>query len=88
MSDSSAPNIPPSDSAPAKSIRELAHDLSNALEIIVQSSFLLGTVDLGENGRQWYQLLDAGVEKATEINRQLREVLRAEAGGESHSDSH
>jgi len=62
-------------------MRELAHDLSNALEIIVQSSFLLGTLDLGENGRQWRQLLDAGVEKATEINRQVRELLRAEAEG-------
>jgi hypothetical protein len=62
-------------------MRELAHDLSNALEIIVQSSFLLGTLDLGENGRQWRQLLDAGVEKATEINRQVRELLRAEGEG-------
>ena len=61
-----------------KSIRELAHDLSNALEIIMQSSFLLSTLDLGENGRQWHQLLDSGVEKATTINRQLREALRAE----------
>ena len=67
-------DVPP----PAKTIRELAHDLSNAIEIIMQSSFLLGTLDLGENGRQWHQLLDGGVEKATAINRQLREALRAE----------
>jgi hypothetical protein len=80
---SSPPSNPPIDSAPAKSIRELAHDLSNALEIIVQSSFLLGTLDLGENGRQWFQLLNAGIEKATDINRQLRDALRAEPG-ESH----
>ncbi len=81
MSDSEAPNSPASGPAPGKSMRELAHDLSNALEIIVQSSFLLGTLDLGENGRQWRQLLDAGVEKATEINRQVRELLRAEGEG-------
>jgi hypothetical protein len=71
---------PPSDTGPRKTIRELAHDLSNALEIIMQSSFLLGTLDLGENGKQWHQLLDGGVERATAINRELREALRAEAG--------
>ena len=65
---------------PHKSIRELAHDLSNALEIIMQSSFLLGTLDLGENGKQWHELLNGGVERATAINRQLREALRAETG--------
>ena len=46
----------------------------------MQSSFLLGTLDLGENGKQWHQLLDGGVERATAINRELREALRAEAG--------
>jgi len=65
------------DAAP-KTKRELAHDLSNALEIVLQSSFLLGTLDLGENGRQWHRLLDSGIEKAVAINRQLRESLRAE----------
>jgi hypothetical protein len=76
-----APDNLPNEVAPAnKTIRELAHDLSNALEIIMQSSFLLSTLDLGENGRQWHQLLDSGVEKATAINRQLREALRAEGG--------
>jgi hypothetical protein len=75
----SIPDTSPNDAPPpAKTIRELAHDLSNALEIIMQSSFLLGTLDLGENGRQWHQLLDGGVSKATAINRELREALRAE----------
>jgi hypothetical protein len=75
------PETPPAGSPPpAKSQRELAHDLSNALEIIMQSSFLLGTLDLGENGKQWHQLLDSGLAKATEINRQLRESFRHEAG--------
>ena len=56
--------------------RRLAHDLSNALEIIMQSSFLLGTLDLGENGKAWHKLLDDGVAKATAINRELRESLQ------------
>jgi hypothetical protein len=63
--------------AGSKTVRQLAHDLSNALEIIMQSSFLLGTLDLGENGRQWHGLLEGGVAKATAINQQLREALRA-----------
>jgi hypothetical protein len=76
------PDNETNDARPApKTIRELAHDLSNALEIIMQSSFLLGTLDLGENGKQWHQLLDGGVERATAINRQLREALRSEAAG-------
>ena len=80
--ENSANDVPP----PAKTIRELAHDLSNAIEIIMQSSFLLGTLDLGENGRQWHQLLEGGVEKATAINRQLREALRSETS-ETRSES-
>ncbi len=32
----------------ALEIRKLAHDLSNALEVIVQTSFLLGTVEMKE----------------------------------------
>ena len=79
-------NTPNESGTRAKTIRELAHELSNALEIIMQSSFLLGTLDLGENGRQWHQLLDGGVERATAINRQLREALRSETA-ETRSES-
>ncbi len=45
----------------ALEIRKLAHDLSNALEIIVQTSFLLGTVELKEPGSDWLRMLDGGV---------------------------
>jgi hypothetical protein len=79
-------NNPHNDTTQPKTVRELAHDLSNALEIIMQSSFLLGTLDLGENGRQWHQLLDDGIQRATAINRQLRDALRVETG-ENHSGS-
>jgi len=58
--------------------RRIAHDLSNSLEIIMQSSFLLGTLDLGENGKAWHKLLEDGIAKATAQNRQLREALRSE----------
>lgn len=72
---------PPNSASPApaaKSARELAHDLSNALEIIMQSSFLLGSLDLSENGRTWHKLLDEGVVKAAAINAELRQALRRE----------
>lgn len=61
----------------AQQIRRLSHDLSNALEIILQTSYLLGTVDLSENARQWHQMLDQGVQKATSLNRELRDYIRA-----------
>ena len=64
-------------------MRELSHDLSNALEIIVQTTFLLGTLDLGENGKAWHKMLDDGVRRATAINKQLRDQLRTETSDDS-----
>lgn len=69
--------IPLIPSARAQHLRRLSHDLSNALEVILQTSFLLGTVELDENARQWRQMLDQGVQQATNINRELRDYLRA-----------
>jgi signal transduction histidine kinase len=71
---SKVPTIP---AEPSRQLRKLSHDLSNALEVILQTSFLLGTVELDENARQWRQMLDKGVQQATDINRDLREYLRA-----------
>jgi hypothetical protein len=61
----------------ATEIRRLAHDLSNALEIIVQANYLLGTVATDESAKQWIKLLEQGVQQATNINRDLREYVRA-----------
>jgi hypothetical protein len=60
----------------ALEIRRLAHDLSNALEIVVQTSYLLGTVGLKEPGDEWLRMLDNGVTKALEINLALREYIK------------
>jgi hypothetical protein len=60
----------------AKEIRRLSHDLSNALEIVLQTSFLLGTVPLDEDAKKWRQMLDNGVQQAAEINKKLREYVR------------
>ncbi len=57
-------------------VRRLAHDLSNALEIIVQTSYLLSTVGLQEPASDWLGMLDTGVKKALVINQDLRSYLK------------
>ena len=61
----------------AQEIRRLSHDLSNALEIIVQANYLLGAMSQDEGAKQWIQLLDSGVVQAAEVNRTLREYIVA-----------
>jgi hypothetical protein len=58
-------------------IRKLAHDLSNALEIIVQTSYLLSTVGMKEPASDWLHMLDGGVQKALTINTALRGYIKA-----------
>ncbi|MBS1813463.1 MAG: hypothetical protein JSS87_01160 [Acidobacteria bacterium] len=57
-------------------IRRLAHDLSNALEIIVQTSYLLSTADLKAPATDWLRMLDSGVQKALEHNQSLRTYIK------------
>jgi hypothetical protein len=61
----------------AAELRRLAHDLSNALEIIVQANYLLGTAQMDDSAKQWTKLLDQGVQQAANINRDLREYVRS-----------
>ncbi len=68
------PSIP---AEQAKEIRRLSHDLSNALEIIVQANYLLNAMSHDEGAKQWIQLLDSGVLQAAGINRSLREYIVA-----------
>jgi hypothetical protein len=60
----------------AVEIRKMAHELSNALEVIVQTSYLLSTVGLKEPGSDWLRMLDNGVNKAMDINLSLRNYVR------------
>ena len=57
-------------------MRRLAHDLSNALEIIVQTSYLLSTSELKAPASDWLRMLDGGVHKALDINGALRTYVR------------
>jgi hypothetical protein len=64
-------------SAVAMEVRRLSHDLSNALEIIVQCSYLLSTSEIPEESRAWVTLLDQGVQKSTVINQELRAYIQS-----------
>jgi hypothetical protein len=57
-------------------IRRLAHNLSNALEIIVQTSFLLSTTEMKEPAADWLRMLEGGVQKALDINLELRKYVK------------
>lgn len=64
---------------PALEIRRLAHDLSNALEIIVQTSYLLSMAELKPPADEWLRMLDSGVNRALSLNKELREFIKAHA---------
>ena len=58
-------------------IRRLMHDLSNALEIVLQAGYLLTTADTEEPVKEWIGLLDGGAQQAMALPRPLRANLRA-----------
>ena len=60
----------------AVEIRRLAHNLSNALEIIVQTSFLLSTTEMKEPASDWMRMLEGGVQKALDLNLELRKFVK------------
>ena len=62
--------------ADAKEIRRMTHDMNNALEVIVQASYLVNTTALTDQAREWMKLLDIGIQQATGLNRELREFVR------------
>ena len=58
-------------------IRKVAHDLSNALEAILQAAYLLNQSKLDEAPRRWAQLIDSSSQEAARLNREIRILLRA-----------
>ena len=85
MPDQTSPPLPPSPNRDASTqipedlaveMRKLAHDLSNALEIIVQTSYLLSTTELKEPASDWLRMLDGGVQKALDLNLALRDYIK------------
>jgi hypothetical protein len=69
-------DVPPMLEQDAKEIRRLTHDMNNALEIIVQASYLVNMTALSDQAKEWMKLLDQGVQQATGLNRQMRELVR------------
>jgi hypothetical protein len=60
----------------AKELRALTHDLSNALETIVQATYLISRAGPPESSRRWVEMIDDASKQAVKINLRLREVLR------------
>jgi nitrogen-specific signal transduction histidine kinase len=63
----------------AKELRTLAHDLSNALETIVQATYLLSQAGPPENSKRWVELIDQASQDAVKINQELRRILRSQS---------
>ena len=60
-------------------LRALAHELSNAVENIMQAAYLLAQVKLDEQGLKWLALIKSASEDAARINREIREILRSQS---------
>ena len=80
----------PAEKTPAEinsELRNLAHDLSNSIETIMQATYLLAQAQMDDNGKKWLELIDKASRDAARINRDIREHLRAQtaqmAGGKA-----
>ena len=61
-----------------RELRSLSHDLSNALETIVQATYLLNQAELPGSARRWLEMMEHSTQEAVGLNRRLREILRAQ----------
>lgn len=59
-------------------LRVLAHDLSNAIETVMQASYLLAQSTLDDNEQKWLKMIDTAAQEAARINREIREILRSQ----------
>jgi hypothetical protein len=62
-----------------KELRILAHDLSNALEAIVQATYLISQAGPPEDCRRWVEMIDQASQDAVRINQRLRQILRSQS---------
>ncbi len=56
-------------------LRRLVHDMGNALEIIVQTNYLLNMGETDETKKQWLKMMDTGVQQASAVGKELRQYL-------------
>ncbi len=62
-----------------KQLRSLAHDLSNSIETVMQATYLLSQSKLDETSKKWAELIDTAIRDAARINREIRDILRAQS---------
>lgn len=62
----------------AKELGALAHDLSNALETIVQATYMISQSGPPENSRRWVEMIDEASQQAVKINLKLRQALHSQ----------
>lgn len=74
---------PPTPSESTARLRRLAHDLSNSIETVMQASYLLAQAQLDEQSRKWVALIDQAAKDAARINREIREILKAQSSSSS-----
>jgi signal transduction histidine kinase len=58
-------------------LRALAHDLSNSIETIMQASYLLAQAKLNDDAKKWADLIEKAGRDCAKINREIRDILRA-----------
>ena len=76
------PQMEPSAKIPPevnKQLRSLAHDLSNSIETVMQATYLLSQSKLDDTSKKWAELIDTAIRDAARINREIREILRAQS---------
>jgi hypothetical protein len=76
------PQMEPTAKMPAevnKQLRSLAHDLSNSIETVMQATYLLSQSKLDDTSKKWAELIDTAIRDAARINREIREILRAQS---------
>jgi len=59
-------------------LRVLAHDLSNAIETVMQASYLMAQSELDDANQKWRKMIDTAAHDAAKINREIREILRSQ----------
>lgn len=60
-------------------LRSLSHDLSNAIENIMQASYLLAQAPQDESNSKWVELIKTASSDAARLNREIREILRSQS---------
>lgn len=73
------PPTPPPGQVPPDSnqrLRALTHELSNALETIMQAAYLLAQANLSAPHGRWAEMIEKAGQDAADVTRELRSLLR------------